>query len=146
MQPIPHSLRRLAVAGAAVLVLGGAAVGIAAAQAQPTPTTGQTGYQKFIDALAKRLNISPQNLETAVTQARSDAGLPAAANGSGFPGGRGRGGPGGFAGRGGIAAGFNVVATTLGITPQQLRTELQASRWRRLRRRTAKPPLTSPRH
>jgi transposase-like protein len=121
MQPIPHSIRRLAVAGAAVLVLGGAAVGIAAAQAQPaTPTSQQTGYQKFIDALAKRLGISSQNLETAVTQARQDAGLPAAADGRGFPGAMGRGGRGGP--RGGLD--LNAVATTLGITPQQLRTEL----------------------
>ena len=57
MQPISHSIRRLALAGAAVLVLGGAAVGIAAAQAQPatTPSGQQSGYQRFIDALAKRL-------------------------------------------------------------------------------------------
>src|SRR5438874_13515957 len=92
---IRGSIRRAAVAGAAVLVLGGAAVGIAAAQAQPATTPSgqqaQSGYQKFIDALAKRLNISSQNLQTAMTQARSDAGLPA--NGPGFPGGRGQGGP-----------------------------------------------------
>src|SRR6266581_3002345 len=92
MQPFSRSIRRVAVAGAAVLVLGGAAVGIAAAQAQPatTPSGQQTpsGYQRFIDALAKRLNISSQNLETAIGQARTDAGLPA--GGQGFPfGGRG---------------------------------------------------------
>jgi ElaB/YqjD/DUF883 family membrane-anchored ribosome-binding protein len=122
MQPIPSSLRRVAVAGAAVLVLGGAAVGIAAAQAQPatTPSGQQTpsAYQRFIEALAKRLNISTQNLESAITQARSDAGLPA--NGQGFPGGfeRGR-------GRGGFGLDLNAAATAIGITPDQLRTELQ---------------------
>ena len=63
----------MAVAGAVVLVLGGAAVGIAAAQAQPATTpTGQqqSAYQRFVDALAKRLNIPTQNLQTAISQAR----------------------------------------------------------------------------
>jgi len=121
MQPLSRSIRRVAVAGAAVLVLGGAAVGIAAAQAQPTTTPSgqqtQSGYQRFIDALAKRLNISSQNLESAVTQARSDAGLPA--QGNGFPGGGGRGERGkGFGGD------LNAAATAIGITQDQLRTEL----------------------
>jgi ElaB/YqjD/DUF883 family membrane-anchored ribosome-binding protein len=122
MQRIPSSVRRVAVAGAAVLVLGGAAVGIAAAQAQPATTPSgqqtQSAYQRFIDALARRLNISTQNLESAITQARSDAGLPA--NGQGFPGGfeRGR-GP-----RGGFGLDLNAAATAIGITPEQLRTEL----------------------
>jgi ElaB/YqjD/DUF883 family membrane-anchored ribosome-binding protein len=121
MQPIPRSIRRVALAGAAVLVLGGAAVGIAAAQAQPTttPSGQQSAYQRFVDALAKRLNISTQNLETAITQARSDAGLPA--NGQGFPGGFGRGGRGP---RGGFGLDLNAAATAIGITPQQLRSEL----------------------
>src|SRR5438105_12013283 len=93
MRPIPSSIRRVAIAAVAVLVLGGAAVGIVAAQSQPTPSgqQGQSGYQKFIDALAHRLNVSSQTLETAVGQARQDAGLPA--NGTGFPGAAGRGGP-----------------------------------------------------
>src|SRR5229473_2475677 len=87
MTSIPRSFRRLLAAGGAVLILGGAAVGIAAAQTQPTPAAGQqaqSGYQAFIDALAKRLNITPANLQTAIGQARTDAGLPA---GGEFPGG-----------------------------------------------------------
>jgi polyhydroxyalkanoate synthesis regulator phasin len=119
MRSIPHPIRRIAVAGAAVLVLGGAAVGIAAAQTQPTATPAsqsQTGYQRFVDALAKRLNVSSQTLETAVTQARQDAGLPA--NAQGFPGGAGRRGPRGFGGD------LNAAATALGITSQQLEQEL----------------------
>ena len=121
MQPLSRSIRRVAVAGAAVLVLGGAAVGIAAAQAQPTTTPSgqqtQSGYQRFVDALAKRLNISTQNLDSAITQARSDAGLPA--QGNGFPGGGGRGERGkGFGGD------LNAAATAIGITQDQLRTEL----------------------
>jgi hypothetical protein len=105
---------------AAVAVLGGAAVGIAAAQAQPaTPTAGQaqSGYQKFIAALAQRLNISTTNLETAIGQARTDAGFPA---GQGFRG-RGKGSPGGR----GFGVDLNAAATAIGITPQQLRTELE---------------------
>ncbi|HEX8967853.1 MAG TPA: hypothetical protein VF937_08245 [Chloroflexota bacterium] len=114
----------MAIAGLAVLVLGGAAVGIAAAQAQPpaTPTgqQAQTPYQRFLDALAKRLNlkISTDELQTAITQARSDAGLPA--GGPGFPGRGGRGGPHG----GGFGLDFNAAATAIGIAPDQLRTEL----------------------
>ena len=81
------SLKRGLAAGGAVLVLGGSAVGIASAQTAPagTPsTTSQTprpGYQAFLDALAKRLNISSSTLQTAIDQARTDAGLPA---GGGF--------------------------------------------------------------
>jgi ElaB/YqjD/DUF883 family membrane-anchored ribosome-binding protein len=121
MHPIPRSIRRAAVAGAAVLVLGGAVVGIAAAQAQPatTPSGQQSGYQRFIDALAKRLNITSQNLETAITEARSDAGLPA--GGQGFRGGFGHGGRGP---RGGFGLELGAAATAIGITPEQLRSEL----------------------
>src|SRR5229473_3785413 len=96
------SARRSLAAGAAVLVLGGSAVGIgiASAQTAPTPspaTSAAAGqgqpppqYQAFIDALAKRLGISSTALQTAVGQARTDAGLPAT---GGF--GPGHGGPGG---------------------------------------------------
>jgi polyhydroxyalkanoate synthesis regulator phasin len=111
------SARRVVIAAGAVLVLGGSAVGIAAAQsATPTPQSG--GYQKFIDALAQKLGVSSQTLQDDITQVRQAQGLPA--NG-GFPGG-GRGGP-----RGGFGAGLNfqTAATAIGITPQQLRTELQ---------------------
>jgi polyhydroxyalkanoate synthesis regulator phasin len=117
MNPLSRSIRRGLVVGSAVLVLGGAAVGIAAAQAQPatTPTgQAQSGYQKFVDALAKRLNISPANLETAIGQARGDAGLPAGAR---FPGGKGE-------GRGGGRVDLTAAATAIGIPAAQLRTEL----------------------
>jgi len=118
---IPNSVSRVAIVAGAVLVLGGSAVGIAVAQTPPTPTPNaqQQGYQKFVDALAKRLGITSQQLQGDISQARQDAGLPA--NG-GF--GRGPGGPGGP--RPG-ARGFvdlQAAATAIGITPQQLRTEL----------------------
>jgi hypothetical protein len=121
MKLIPNSVSRVAIAAGAVLVLGGSAAGIAAAQATPTPTptAQQQGYQKFIDALAQRLGVSSQQLQSDITQARQDAGLPA--NG-GFGGGRGPGGP-----RPGFRpfVDLQAAAQVVGITPQQLRTELQ---------------------
>jgi hypothetical protein len=123
MSSFPSSARRTLVAGAAVLVLAGSAVGIAAAQTAPTPSPGvagqaRPGYQAFLDALAKRLNITSANLEQAITQARTDAGLPA---GDGFgPGGHGRGGR----GPGGPGGDLNAAAQAIGITADQLRTEL----------------------
>ncbi len=117
MASLPGSLRRGVVALGAVAILGGAAVGIAAAQAQPaTPTAAQSGYQKFIDALAQRLSTTTAKLETAIGEARTDAGFPA--GGKGFPGGFSRGGPRG----GGVDS--NAAATAIGITPQQLHAEL----------------------
>ena len=119
------SLKRGLAAGGAVLLLGGSAVGIASAQTAPagTPsTTSQTprpGYQAFLDALAKRLNISSSTLQTAIDQARTDAGLPA---GGGF--GHDGGGPGGPGrpGRGGED--LNAAATAIGIPVAQLQQEL----------------------
>jgi ribosomal protein S20 len=121
MKLLPNSVGRAAIAAGAVLVLGGSAVGIAVAQTQPSPTpsAGQQAYQKFIDSLASKLGVSSQTLQSDITQARQDAGLPA--NG-GFGFGRGPGGP----PRGGPGGGFdvNVAAQTIGISPQQLRQEL----------------------
>src|SRR5712691_11559347 len=73
-------IKRGLLAGAAVLVLGGAAVGVAAAQAQPntnTQTQTQGPRQKFLEALASRLHVSVDQLNQAITGARQDAGLPA---------------------------------------------------------------------
>jgi hypothetical protein len=64
-------------AGAAFLVLGGAAVGVAAAQAQPNAQTQTGPRQKFLEALASRLHVSVDQLNQAITGARQDAGLPA---------------------------------------------------------------------
>ena len=118
--------RRVVLGLGATVILVGAAVGIAAAQQSPAPGApggGQTaqnrpGYQAFIDALARRLNIPSSQLTQAISQARSDVGLPA--NG-GFPGRPGRGGRGPGFGPG-LAA--NEAAQAIGITVQQLRTEL----------------------
>jgi hypothetical protein len=125
MRFVPNTIGRVAIAAGAVLVLGGSAVGIAAAQTTPTatPTAQQQGYQKFIGALAQRLGISTQQLQSDISQARQDAGLPA--NG-GFGAGRGgRGGPGG-PGRAGFRPFVNlqVAAQAIGISQQQLQSEL----------------------
>jgi DNA-binding transcriptional regulator YdaS (Cro superfamily) len=73
-----HLFKRGLIAGVAVLILGGAAVGVAAAQAQPsTPTQTQGPRQKFLEALASRLHVSVDQLNQAITGARQDAGLPA---------------------------------------------------------------------
>src|SRR5712692_9014149 len=122
------SARRSLAAGAAVLVLGGSAVGIASAQTAPAPSPATTApgqgqpppqYQAFIDALAKRLGISSATLQTAVGQARTDAGLPAT---GGFGPGHslGPGGP----GRGGFGRNLDAAATAIGIPVAQLQQEL----------------------
>jgi polyhydroxyalkanoate synthesis regulator phasin len=114
---LPTSARRVAIAAGAVLVLGGSAVGIAAAQSA-TPTPRANGYQQFINALAQKLNVSPATLQDDINQVRQAQGMPA--NGR-MP----FGGPGGP--RGGFGAGLSLqaAATALNISPQQLRTELQ---------------------
>jgi hypothetical protein len=120
MSLLSSSAKRTLAAGGAVLVLGGSAVGIAAAQTAPTPTPtsmAQNGPRAFVDALAKRLGITSANLQTAIDQARTDVGAPA---GGGF----GPGGPGGPRGRGGRGEDLNAAATAIGISVDQLRTEL----------------------
>jgi polyhydroxyalkanoate synthesis regulator phasin len=114
---VPPSARRVAIAAAAVLVLGGSAVGIAAAQSTPTPAQSG-GYQKFIDALAQKLGVSSQTLQDDISQVRQAQGMPA----NGRMPFAGRGGPRGGAGMG---VNFQAAATAIGITPQQLHTELQ---------------------
>ena len=110
---VPTKFSRVAIAAGAVLVLGGSAVGIAAAQ-QATPTPTPTTYQKFIDALAAHFGISSQEMQKDISDARQAAGLPT--NG-GFPGPR---GPRGF----GFGFDFKAAADAIGISPQQLRTDL----------------------
>jgi hypothetical protein len=126
-----NSRRRILLGLGATVILVGAAVGVAAAQQSPVPspspgTTTQPqrpGPNAFLDALANRLNISRDQLNQAISGARADVGLPAT---GGFPG-RGPGGPGGprgFAfGRGGVE--LNAAAQAIGISVDQLRTELR---------------------
>ncbi|MBV9171288.1 MAG: hypothetical protein JOZ81_14520 [Chloroflexi bacterium] len=116
------SVRRLVVAGGAVVVLGVAAVGVSAVQAQTAPATStsqaQAGRQKFLTALANRLHISVDQLQQAITGARQDAGLPAPGqrpNGTAPNGPRGAGGFGGFFGKeaDAVAALFHEDRTAL---------------------------------
>ena len=120
-----RSFKKVLAAGLAAVIVGGAAIGVAAAQQAPTPSpTAQTGRagarQAYISALANRLHISVDQLTQAMTGARQDAGLPAEPAG-GF-GGHGFGG--GFGGRGFMGQGAATVASTLGITTDQLKQEL----------------------
>ncbi len=122
MSRLSFSARRGLAATGAVLLLGGSAVGIAAAQSTPSPSpaaSGQTSqanshYQAFIDALAKRLGISSATLQQAIGQARTDAGLPAD---GGF--GLGHGG-----GHGGFGKDLSAAAQAIGIPVTQLQQEL----------------------
>src|SRR5437016_2819776 len=102
------SVKKLVAAGAAVIVLGGAAVGVSVVQAQSTPTPAgqqQNLRDRYTQALADRLHVTVDQLKQAVADARKDVGLPdrgtkpAAPNGQAGPGRRGfpGGAPGGFA-------------------------------------------------
>ena len=140
MSPAFRSVRRSLAAGGVVLLLGGAAVGVASAQTAPaTPTAqagqSQAGYQAFVDALAKRLGVTSANLQTAISQARADVGLPAT-GGFGF----GPGGHGGRGGRGGRGADLNTAATAIGIPVTQLQQELPGKSLAQVAQAHAKNP------
>ena len=86
-----HRYKRFVAASVAALVLGGAALGVASAQQAPGTGTGQSREQAFVDALAKKLNISSAILQQDIQQVQQDQGIPA---GEGFFGGHGHGGGG----------------------------------------------------
>jgi hypothetical protein len=116
---LPAAARRGILAGGAVLVVGAAAVGLVAAQQPPTPTPGQTapkpGYQAFLDALARRLGITTDRLQQAITEARTELGLPPEGPGRGF----------GFGKAGhGHELDLSAAAQAIGISVDQLRQEL----------------------
>jgi hypothetical protein len=122
MSPSSSALRRTLVAFGAIAMLGGASVGIASAQATPTPAQPAQSQprpdpQAFLDALARRLNVSADALRQAMTQARTDVGLPADGAGFGL-------GPGHGPGRGGRGADLTSAAQAIGISVDQLRQEL----------------------
>lgn len=128
------SLKRALLAGGAALVLGGSVLGLAFAQQTPTPgpTPGQAAparpsYQAFIDALARRLGITSERLQQAITETRTELGLPQVGGKFGFgPAWRGHGfGPGGRGhGFGPIGLDLSVAAQAIGISADQLRQEL----------------------
>jgi hypothetical protein len=126
------SIKKGVIAGAAVLVLGAAAVGVVTAQAQPTPTQtgGQSLRDKYETALANRLHITVDQLRQAIQGARQDAGLPdrALRRGPGPGPGGGR-GPVPFAGRGSALGGFlnkeaDAVAALFKESTDDLKKEL----------------------
>ena len=116
----PTTRRSLLVSGAAV-ILSVAAIGVAGAQQSPAPSPsapGQTaparpGHAAFLDALARRLGITTDRLQQAITEARSEVGLPNRGENPGF---------GHRFGRGGLDA--SVVAQAIGISVDQLKQEL----------------------
>lgn len=146
------SFKRNAVAGAAALALVGATLGVAGAQQTPTPSPspsapstvtpgprqqppanapapgqGQTRptpeqreqqHQQFLASVASKLNVTPERLQQAMDQTRQELGIPE----------RGTGGRGGRGGHPGGRGGLDPAAQALGITPDQLRQELQAGR------------------
>jgi hypothetical protein len=80
-----RKLLAVAALGAVLIV---SVIGVGVAAGQPQPTAGQPGpNDRFITALAHRLNISEDQLRQAIRDARQDVGAPA-----GGPGPR-RGGP-----------------------------------------------------
>jgi DNA-binding transcriptional regulator YdaS (Cro superfamily) len=146
--PRTSTLKRVLAGGGAVLVLSAAASGVAWAQtptptrppaAQTTPTPqgtpglrdGAQRMQQFWEAVARRLGITPERLQQAISEARTELGLPAqdGPRGRGFPGGPGGPGAQGTPGAGGVRGvrvrlAIDVAAQTLGLTPEQLRQEL----------------------
>lgn len=113
--------RKLFAALTIVAVLVVSAIGVAVAQSQPAPTAPNGPRGAFLTALAKRLNISEDQLRQAIQGARQDVGLP--------PGGPG--GPAGPRGPRGPRAGLpffreevQAVAQLLNIPQDQLRDRL----------------------
>ncbi len=117
--------RVLLVCGAALIVSGGAAGLVLAQQQPPTPQPGSTPpgqtarptYQAFLDALAKRLNISTNQLQQAIADARKDVGLPPEGPKGGI-------GFGHFGHHGWFGGDLSAAAQAIGISVDQLRREL----------------------
>jgi hypothetical protein len=125
------SIKKIIAIGGAAVLLGVTAVGASLVQAQATPTPSPTQQQhpgeRYLAALAARLNVSVDQLRQAMQGARQDVGLPDKP--SGVPGGHRGGGPGfGFGGRGPLGAimgqQLQSLATLFNVTPDQLRQEL----------------------
>jgi hypothetical protein len=112
--------RNLIVGAAALVAAGGSAFAYeassASAQAAPTPTA-RADRGDFLKALAAKLGISTEQLQSSMDSVRKDLGLPP--HGVGRFGMMGR--PGGMFGPG---AGLEELAKILGITTDQLRQEM----------------------
>jgi len=74
-----RSVKKLIVAGGALVVLGVAAVSVTVVQAQatPTPNTQQQNFrERYEQALSSRLKVTVDQLRQAMQDARKDVGLP----------------------------------------------------------------------
>ena len=129
------SMKRTMVAGVAALTLVGTSLGVVAAQQAPTapgqPAPGQQQgdrqqhQQQFIAALAARLGITPEQLQQAMDQTRTDLGVPnRGPNRGGGPRGGEGGGPRGGGGEQRMGGGLDAAAQALGVSVDQLRQEL----------------------
>lgn len=130
-----RSIKQFVAAGGAALVLGGAALGVAAAQQTPTPSAqatptrpagapGQQGAsrqdrgQELLNRVASKLGITADRLQQAFSEARQELGIPDR------PGGRHEGGP-RFGHRGpGFGIDLMAAAQAMNIPPDQLHQEL----------------------
>jgi hypothetical protein len=123
------SVKKLAAVGAAVLVVGVAAVGVSVVQAQSTstPTAQQQPLRdQYLQKLADRLHVPVDQLKQAIADTRKELGLPDPStrpNGAPGPGRRGA-YPGGFQ-RGGFGGFFGKQADALATLFQEDRTALQ---------------------
>jgi hypothetical protein len=122
------SMKKAAMAGGAALVIGSSALGIAAAQTVPpgppptapgSQTPQRPGMSAFVDALARQLGITTDRLQQATSAARSEVGMS-------FQRGQGQ-RPGGAEARGHRRGGGpgEAAAQAIGISPEQLRQEIQ---------------------
>lgn len=146
----PNLKRKVAIGVTAVAVAAGGGIAYAATQSSP-----QQERQAFLDDAAKRLNVTPGDLESALkaaAKARVDAAVAAGRltkaqgdeikkhidEGGGVPfmGPGRRGGPGfghgpmggRFGGPGPIRAGLDAAAKYLGMTQAELRTQLRSGK------------------
>ena len=114
------SLKRALGAGAAALVLGGVALGMMPgaastpyAEAADPGDPGRPGIQAFIDLVAQKLGITSDRLTQAMTEARSELGIPEGRHRFGHK------GPGMHFG-----LDLSAAAQAIGVTPEELRQEL----------------------
>jgi hypothetical protein len=125
--------RRFLAVGGALVVLAATAAGVSVVQAQATPTPQaqnqtQNPRERFLAALATRLNIPVDRLKQAMQDARNDVGLNrphGQGQGQGHgPGGK-RGGFGSSPMRGLLAEEADAVAPLFGLDRQGLINELR---------------------
>lgn len=149
MPKISWNTPKVAAAVGATVLAGGAIVGVASAQT-PTPTTPEQRHQEHLNRFAQNLGVSPAQVTEAMKktalqfvdealaagkitaeqaqQARDRInsgefgkfGGPGGAGRHGGPGGERRGGPGGM-----LGVAHEALAQFLGVTPEQLHTDLQ---------------------